>query len=263
VRSCLFCNTRLTQETRSKEHVIPQWMIAHLEYEKGILTGKELTYPNEPSVLNKDSEVLSEREQNIESLVLGGVCKTCNNGWMSGLEVAARPLLESLLGGVCPRGLSLSLCDTIARWTFKTAVTLNYASNYKKIIPLEQIHRFRSEGRLPENATVDIAFCEPNGLYWVLGGNKKFALLTKDLERSIKQSYHFTLQFESLLLRLAWTPIECVQVVEIRNAMCRICPPKQIVKDVQITRRFFDRWQLHFGHTIFAEDGVYPNGLEL
>ncbi len=263
MRACLFCNTPLTRKNRSREHVIPRWAVSHLGYIHERIVGSTLTYPNEPSVLSEDSEILNEREQSIDSLILGSVCVTCNSGWMSGLEVAARPILESLWKGVCPKMLGRNVCDTLARWTFKTAVTLNYASNYKKIIPLEQIHCFYNEGRLPDNSTVDMAFCPADGVNWVIGGNKKFALMSTDLEESIKPSYLITLQIEALLLRLAWTPVDCVKVLEICNAVCRIFPLRQLAKRVEITGRCADRRQLHFVATIFAEDGVYPDGLEL
>lgn len=263
MRACIFCKMLLTRENRSKEHVIARWIISALNYAKEPFYGRTLTYPNHPSVLNEASDVINEREQSIESLVLGNVCVTCNNGWMSALEVAVRPILEKLWNGTSPRILSRDTCDTLARWTFKTAATANYACDYKKIIPAEHLHWLYEQGRLPDNATVDIAFCEPDGIHWVLGGNRKLVTFSKEHEKALMSFYLVTLQIECLLLRLAWAPMEEVAVLEIPNGMCRISPIVGFDKHVQITRRWRDRWQLHFIGTIFAEHGVYPAGLKL
>jgi hypothetical protein len=179
---------------------------------------------------------------------------------MSGLEVASRPILEMLWDGVSPRFLDRETCDTLARWTFKTAACLNYACDYKRIIPLKHLHWFYDTGRLPDNSTVDLAFCPADGLHWVIGGNKGLCLLTTDLLESLRPSYHVTIQIEALLLRLAWTPLETVSVHHFGDEYsCRIFPLRQFSKEVTITRRFRDRWQFHFTGTMFAEDGVYPN----
>jgi hypothetical protein len=61
------------------------------------------------------------------------VCRACNNGWMSRLENATKPLLEPLIFG---RSHELSSRDrmVLATWAVKTAVTLNEVSPGSKLV---------------------------------------------------------------------------------------------------------------------------------
>jgi hypothetical protein len=61
-------------------------------------------------------------------MVLGRVCRGCNNGWMSQLEAAAKPtLLELAAGRVSVSELSPGR-RTFARWALKTAAALNVST---------------------------------------------------------------------------------------------------------------------------------------
>lgn len=53
------------------------------------------------------------------------VCKPCNNGWMSDLEVAANPILRRLIAG--ERTLTADESCTVLRWLAKTAVVSHFA----------------------------------------------------------------------------------------------------------------------------------------
>lgn len=225
--------------------------------------GRDSNSPHKAFSPHPDFEAQNAKEHSIESLVLGGVCAKCNNGWMSKLEVEVRPVLEALWGSYRPTILSSKQCYTLAKWTFKTAAVANYASDYKKIIPRAQLRQFYADGCLPANATVDIAFGPPDGIYWLLGGNKRFHVKTKKASPALQKSYVVTLQFERLLLRLAWTPDEHIKAVQIHNVMCRVYP--LILPALRLVFRgaFKDRWQLHFSATAFAEERIFPNGVEV
>ena len=45
------------------------------------------------------NKIKSQRRLSLGKMVLGGVCAPCNNGWMSGVESRAKPLLERNLKG--------------------------------------------------------------------------------------------------------------------------------------------------------------------
>jgi hypothetical protein len=181
---------------------------------------------------------------------------------MEQLEENARPILEALWSSrsPSPTGLSSEQCDILARWTFKTSAALNYSVDYKKIIPLEQIHQFYISGHLPENATVNLAFCHRVGIRWILGGNKKYVFQSKRITDTQKrETYVITLQFYRLLLRLAWVPVDGIRAAAIpSSAVFRIFPQD---KPVQVVRRhiFRDLPQFHFTATILAEEVFSDN----
>jgi len=49
------------------------------------------------------------------------VCKSCNNGWMSGLESQAKPIIEGLLSDT-RSGFEPRHREVVARWVLKTAM---------------------------------------------------------------------------------------------------------------------------------------------
>ena len=62
MKNCIFCGSVLTKTTRSKEHVIPKWILDNLEpgcrYNH---TGKWTTFPNNPEL------IISERKYSMLS----------------------------------------------------------------------------------------------------------------------------------------------------------------------------------------------------
>jgi len=257
MRTCLFCSAHLTRQNRSKEHVFPRWLVSHLEAQDERFIGTVWTYPNEPTV------IFNEREHDALSLVLGNVCQGCNTGWMARLEEDTKPLLEALCAGQSPIVLTHEQCNSLARWTFKTAA-LNYSANYKRIIPLEQIRQFYTAGRLPENGTIDIAFCYQVGIHWVIGGNRRFVTRSGLTDAQKRGTYVATLQFDHLLIRLAWVPVDGVKAVAApASAVYRIFPQDKSELQLVRGRIFKDHAQFHFTATMLAEEGVYPNDLDL
>ena len=257
MRTCLFCSAHLTRHNRSKEHVFPRWLVSRLEAQDERFVGTHWNYPNEPTV------IFYEREQAALSLVLGNVCQACNTGWMAHLEGDTRPILEALWDGRSPTVLTHKQCIILAKWTFKTAATLNYSANYKRIIPLDHIRQFYTFGRLPENATIDLAFCYRVGIHWLLGGNRRFVTQSGLTESQKRVTYVATLQFDHLLLRLAWVPVDGVKAVAAPvRAVYRIFPQDNSELQVVRGRIFRDHAQFHFTGTMLAEEGVYPSDLD-
>jgi hypothetical protein len=96
-KTCIFCRQKVT----SVEHAWPQWLLK--------------------SVGGFDSQSETEAQFGAESeevrwigpeVTVKCVCKKCNNGWMSKLEVEAKPVLASLindlalpLGGADAKGI--------------------------------------------------------------------------------------------------------------------------------------------------------------
>jgi hypothetical protein len=144
-RKCSFCQSTLTD--RSKEHVIPVWLIKYLDIE-----GMEIS-PNQRTL---DGTIVDKRKHAVGNLLLGPVCTDCNSGWMSELESNAKSLLIELME-------KRKAIDTLneeerlvlALWTYKTALTLNLSSNYTLKIPTTHFHKFyQKQNILPQRVIV-------------------------------------------------------------------------------------------------------------
>lgn len=113
---CSFCGThgRMTQE-----HATPRWL------------GRYLAQQFPPSGRLEAVRIVSGSDGNPQQYVrpVGGlsfhkapvVCSRCNNEWMSGLEIAAAPLLKRLARGD-PATLDEEDARLLATWLTKTAL---------------------------------------------------------------------------------------------------------------------------------------------
>lgn len=255
MRNCLFCNTKINNKNRSKEHAIPRWIIRRFECANINYIGK--TFLDQ----NSTDSLVSTRNQSISTVLLGNICSDCNNGWMSKLENDILPVFESLWKAPKWTVLTKEQCMLIARWTFKTAVTMSYSSDFKKIIPIKHIHDFYATQCLPINATVDIAYCGKGHLHiqCLQGGNKIFA--AKDvnvIKQKMMDSYFITLHFNHVLLRLAWTSINGTMAQSVPyHSVFRIFPTSCNNIFINPQKIFIDHSQFHFRFTLFAEDGMF------
>ncbi len=126
-KHCAFCDTPLTRENRSKEHILPQWLLDFLEIREEKI---------QPTHFSKIGETITTRHHTLEGLLAGQICDLCNNGWMSRLEQEAMPILKPLiLGKTAVVDLNENERQIISRWTAKTAFALNSSSNYLKNVP--------------------------------------------------------------------------------------------------------------------------------
>lgn len=106
-RSCVFCGST---SNLTREHVLPDWLTeiglgpTPSEHRFGRLNRVPRPWPARPF-----------------TTTVKMVCAACNNGWLSALEGAAKPVLKPLI-----RGDSRHLSDDdqilIAAWTYKTAL---------------------------------------------------------------------------------------------------------------------------------------------
>jgi len=105
-RQCVFCGSA----DLTREHVLPDWLT-------------EIGLDPEPSIhhvgpLNRRPREWSARPF---ATTVKMVCASCNNGWLSQLEGAAKPVIAPLIRG---EGRRLPFEDQalIAAWTCKTAL---------------------------------------------------------------------------------------------------------------------------------------------
>jgi len=251
---CIFCGASIKRNNKSKEHVIPRWLIDSLNFHEIKLYGKGTSFPNVPEI------IFNQSSYGIYSLVLGNVCKLCNTSWMAELENNTKPLLLAVLDDRSPTILSKEQCLILSNWIYKTAITLNYQADYKKIIPMKHVKDFYLNKKVPTNVNIDLAFCREIDLHWYIGGNKKLVLLNRSKElKVLNKSYIITLQINHLLLKITWSPDSTVQILPIPvSYVIRIHPQVKEEPIIQVVKGCIFRSieQFHFETTIFVEDGV-------
>jgi hypothetical protein len=145
-RKCLFCTDELGPGTRSREHVIPDWILRRFSIGDYVIS---------PKAWDGGSEILPERRHPLASFRLGGVCRQCNEGWMSTLEQRASSNLLALSdGGRKTGGLAHPEQAVLARWAAKTALVVHAASYPYSKIPHSIYTNLRTSKGLPPGVSV-------------------------------------------------------------------------------------------------------------
>lgn len=204
---CIFCDRPLGAN-RAKEHVVPSWLLKHLDVEHEIVV---------PAVARTgDSEIIERRRHSADAMLEGHTCSQCNNEWMSRLEDEAKPILISLIEAERPIfGLTDNERLVLARWSAKTAYMMNSSSNLKeKVNPIHLrelaadstqfptgVAVFVQQHGLKDNHTRHFAWFQQN--HWPYSSS---ALPCPDEKNRGEGGYKIGLQFGQLVMLTVFWP---------------------------------------------------------
>jgi hypothetical protein len=152
---CLFCGRpwQRGRVSRSDEHIWPQWICEHagelpdsrLSHAAGFRTsssgGSFVELPTETTTNKASILHIKTRE----------VCSECNSGWMSLLEVRARPVILAVAEAATDnRPVSLGTADarTLATWVEKTTITNELMSAMPRVASTSMGQRLRQDDTL-------------------------------------------------------------------------------------------------------------------
>lgn len=204
MKVCIFCDTAIASKG-SNEHIFPRWLLDYLRIREEDIS---------PTHTNAQGQVLSTRRHKLENLVEGRVCLKCNNGWMSSLEGEIKPLLVSLMETE-KEVVQLKPDERlkVARWAFKTAITLNSASNFHKNVPPSHFpYLYRVQDSLPPSVVVVAQQHHGDSpFYWlqmpfVLTSGQVGDVAIEKAKDLVAASYRIGLQLKKLLLLVAYWP---------------------------------------------------------
>jgi len=133
IKDCIFCGHHLAPasqnrpNSRTAEHVFAEWFrrVSNHKIMNMYLGNVDGTNPQ------------LMWSPPLTALTMKGVCKECNNVWMSSLETTVEPIMLRVFGGVDVNELSARDLKTVARWAAKTAITLSYATPQHAPVPLQ------------------------------------------------------------------------------------------------------------------------------
>jgi hypothetical protein len=110
------------QNGRTEEHCFPKWLAAQI-----IGGGEEWEHTVAATATGEVKRQWTKREL---AVVSKKVCRTCNVGWMAGLERSVRGFLPPVIRGEAG-GLSLAGQRLLTAWAVKTALCLELANPVK------------------------------------------------------------------------------------------------------------------------------------
>jgi hypothetical protein len=149
-RRCFFCGS---VGPLTREHAIARWIGDVLEdLEPGQDRPKWGVHYTAGGLIERDRQHLVAEA----SVVVRGVCRTCNGGWMASLEGRVKPWMTRMIRG---ERVALDVPQQIdlAAWASKTVVTLEFQEPTTVIARPEDRELIRLEGRPPHHHVVRVA----------------------------------------------------------------------------------------------------------
>lgn len=213
----------MTKSNASKEDTVPKWLQAELGIASEIV---------EPTLTSPTGEQLNQRIHPVDQLLTGGVCRQCNNGWMSELECAAKRILRSLITSR-RRLAELTRAErhVVSRWAAKTAYMLD-VGGFETTVSREHISRlFTHAPHLPDNVYV-FARQQPKTRNWsYITGAWWKARLTEEAQRLVRQkSYKIGIQFGDLILIVVYWPLASWGLRVEKDKLVKLWPHSSVIK---------------------------------
>jgi hypothetical protein len=184
-RACIFCGAT----PLSKEHIWPEWLLRLLPTPEGVETTAQRGSAEPVQVWRS-----SRPEQTAKF-----VCAPCNNGWMSQIENAMKPVASEIALG-SPVSLNAAAQKIIAIWAVKSAMVYEaLRPNADWFYTPAERSSFRLQRIFPDRTYVWIApVVSPAGFFCFAND------MSETLERSPSdtQGYVTTIGFGALALQI-------------------------------------------------------------
>lgn len=170
---CIFCGFR---GKLTKEHIWPEWMRQYLP--------RTLRYNYHWVMRNGAGPVRGKlhRPGDPHSQTLRVVCRECNNGWMSSLQEAAKPILLPLLGD---HWSSISEADqkTLGAWASMFVSVAEMGDPPTATIPPEHRRFIKNSGLTPPDWVIWIGRSDPEGEHPAFCNHHGIKLLSCSTDR--------------------------------------------------------------------------------
>jgi len=131
---CIFCGG----SDLTKEHIFPEW-------QKSLVPTAE-HFGEMNAVRHPEMILVSDRlkQGDISNYRVRKVCKTCNNGWMSRLEAAVKPILTALILG---NSIKINKEEqlNLARWIVIKSMVLEQTRKNKHVVTTSEHHWIKNK----------------------------------------------------------------------------------------------------------------------
>ena len=145
-RRCIFCGAHPT----TREHIISRWI-----YDVIAQDPRGLPERGEQRRFSSDGGDRSWQTSK-PNLVANCVCEGCNSGWMSAIEVSAKPMLSAMIKGE-PTTLEPRAREEVAAWLGLKAIVERYSNSPIHPVEPEWIEYYREHRRPPAEWNIRIS----------------------------------------------------------------------------------------------------------
>ena len=158
---CIFCN----KSKLSKEHIWADWLSPYIPNPSSHTTHLISNYSSISKSLEWKPGRHHNREGDPSKRKLRIVCKKCNNGWMSELQVKAKPILELLIAGKWS-DLSKIEQNILASWVTMFVIVYEWTDQSKVALTQEERTYFMNNKFPPDYWNIWIGkYCGQKEIY--------------------------------------------------------------------------------------------------
>lgn len=148
----MFCQIEFGPEPsrkRTKEHVFGDWTTPFLQTPER--PGTQIRWQETPDGKDQSSYPAKPAQQTVQ-----GVCHSCNSGWLSRIQTAAKPFLLPALQKPKRRSFGESAQEAMAIWAFRAGIVAGSRGG-PSAISESWLHDFYESRKLPDSCRVWIA----------------------------------------------------------------------------------------------------------
>ena len=142
-KKCIFCGGN---GKKSKEHIWSEWMHPYISLQGDGYHVSELHTARWKEHLSSKQ---SKRQGPLTTKKLRVVCRSCNSGWMSKLEMEVRPILEPILQG---KYIDISSKEQLilSRWVALKVIVGEHSEGDTHVTPFRDRESLMKDGKVPD-----------------------------------------------------------------------------------------------------------------
>lgn len=160
--------------------------------------------------LDHEGGMVSGSSHAAGSMLEGRVCDRCNGGWMSRLEVEARPIVLPLVNGARePQALTESERGVLSRWVSKTLYVLSTSTRARLNVPVGHFRALVGRGGTAPGVVAALGrTSEPGHILtlqsasWSINSNRR----RRDVLSAVARSYKSVLVVHHMIVGVGYLP---------------------------------------------------------
>jgi hypothetical protein len=209
-RKCIFCGST----DLSREHIYSKWIFNLLKTEEKVFKPSFHVLERSNSNDFTDSflkDTSDGREIRYDDFTLKQVCQSCNNGWMSELEVNVQTIFKNQLSSTINLNeINPDNALSLAQWTI-LKVMLTSLTCQEKVIFSPIAYTLIRKGIIPEGFIVEAGKMKNKKLNYTIGGpivRKCFDISREELDLATRNFFIACLQIGEIAFRISFLRTE-------------------------------------------------------
>jgi hypothetical protein len=209
---CIFCGGG----NLTKEHFWPKWAAVLLPTYPGNRHVEQVyTFVEKTKLVGPPSS--QQRPGNAWTKKIRVVCRSCNSGWMSGIEEDARSALTPMIRGEA-HALNREAMSVVTRWIVMKMMVGEQNQPSEMVTTNEQRRSFWQHSEMPKNLRIRVAKCGEGE--WKTGYFRNAATMTRPTQilPRTRNVHSVTFGIGALLIHILHSTVDDMLLYELNES---------------------------------------------